>query len=73
MNGKRIAAIIGLIGMAVCILCMAVSGFLPELKDLLWTLALLAFLISAAISLFFYMRKQEDEAEKAEQQEKDGP
>lgn len=72
MNGKRIAAIFGLIGMAVCILCMAVSGFLPELKDLLWTLALLAFLISAAISLFFYMRKQEDEVEKAEQQEKDG-
>lgn len=65
MNKKRIAAIIGLIGMAVSILCIVVSGAVPALKDLLWTVALVAFLIGASISLIFTIRKKEEEAEKA--------
>ena len=71
MNGKRIAAIFGLIGMAVCILCIALSGFMPELKDLLWSVGLIAFLISLSISLFFYMRKREAEEAAREQDEPD--
>lgn len=63
MNKKRIAAIIGLIGMAVSILCIVVSGIVPALKDLLWTVALITFLVAASISLVFTLRKQEEAAE----------
>lgn len=67
MNGKRVAAIIGLIGMGVCLLCIVVSGFLPGMKDLLWMVGLLAFLVAASISVIFAMRKgeqpQSDDAE----------
>ena len=59
MNGKRIAAICGLIGMAVCILCIIVSGAVPALKDLLWTIGLIAFLISASIALIIHIRAQQ--------------
>lgn len=69
MNAKRIAAIFGLIGMGICILCIVVSGFLPALKDLLWTVGLMAFLIAASISLFFYFRKKQAEETSAEDKE----
>lgn len=63
MNKKRVAAVIGLVGMAVCILCIIVSGFAPALKDLLWLVGLVAFLIAASISIFFTLRKKEQEKE----------
>ena len=70
MNGKRIAAIIGLIGMAVSIVCIAVSGAMPELKDLLWMIGLVSFLVAASISIVFVLRKKEEQApaEDAEEQ-----
>ncbi|MBQ2954713.1 MAG: hypothetical protein IJE07_14375 [Clostridia bacterium] len=63
MNGKRIAAIIGLIGMGVCILCIVVAGFVPALKDLFWMIGMLAFLVAASISLIFTMRKAQKQSE----------
>lgn len=69
MNKKRIAAIIGLIGMAVCILCMVISGAIPQLKDLLWFVAMIAFLIAASISIFFVLRKQDESAAQNEKHE----
>ena len=74
MNKKRIAAIVGLIGMAICILSMVVSGFLPEMKDLLMTIGMFAFILAVSISLFFYFRKKEEEeaAQAAKEPEKDG-
>lgn len=61
MNKKRIAAIAGLIGMGICILCIAVSGFLPAYKDLLWMVGMMAFLVAASISLIITMRQKQDQ------------
>lgn len=61
MNAKRIAALLGVIGIAVCVLCMVVSGFVPALKDLLWTIGGVAFLIGLTVWLFFYFRRQEEQ------------
>lgn len=61
MNMKRIAAIIGLIGMGACILCIVLAGFFPPLKDLFWIVGLMAFLVAVSISLIFTFRKQEEE------------
>lgn len=71
MNMKRVAAIIGLIGMAISILCIVISGMFPALKDLLWTTSLIAFLIAASISLFFYFRKKEEEEAKADKEDQE--
>lgn len=68
MNKKRIAAIIGLISMAVCTLCIVVGGFLPAYKDLLWMVGMLAFLVGASISLIITLRKAEQPPENPEEQ-----
>lgn len=71
MNVKRIAAICGLIGMAVCILCIIVSGAVPALKDLLWTIGLISFLIAASIALIIHIRAQQaKDSEEAGQEDK---
>lgn len=69
MNGKRVAAICGLIGMAVCILCIIVSGAVPALKDLLWTVGLIAFLIAASIALIIHIRSREAQSADTEEPE----
>lgn len=65
MNGKRVAAICGLIGMAVCILCIVVSGAVPALKDLLWAIGLVAFLIAASIAVIIHLRAQQEKTSDA--------
>ncbi len=69
MNKKRIAAIMGLAGMGACILCIIVSGFVPAVKDLLWAVGLVCFLVSASISVIFMLRQQEEKAKDAQQKE----
>ena len=69
MNKKRVAAIAGLVGMGICILCIFCSGFMPVYRDLLWSVGMVAFLVALSISLIFTLRKGEAEKEQAE---KDG-
>lgn len=61
MNKKRIAAIIGLVGMGICILCIFCSGLMPVYRELLWTVGMVAFLVALSISLFFTLRKDAQE------------
>ena len=70
MNGKRVAAICGLIGMAVCILCIVISGAMPALKDLLWAIGLFAFLIAVSITVIIHLRAQREESPEKEEEEK---
>ena len=62
MNKKRVAAIIGLIGMGICILCILFSGVVPAYRDLLWAVGTVAFLVALSISLIFTIRKGEAES-----------
>ena len=72
MNKKRVAAIAGLIGMGICILCIFCSGFVPAFRDLLWAVDMVAFLVALSISLIFTIRKGEEERSVPEETQ-DGP
>ena len=61
MNKKRVAAIAGLVGMGICILCIFCSGFMPVYRDLLWSVGMVAFLVALSISLIFTLRKDAQE------------
>ena len=58
MEKKRIAAVIGLIGMVICIVCLVVAPF----NELASTIGFTAFLVAVTISLFFYFRRGEEQA-----------
>ena len=58
MEKKRIADVIGLIGMAICIVCLVVAPF----NELASTIGFTAFLVAVTISLFFYFRRGEAQA-----------
>lgn len=63
MNGKRIAAIIGLIAICGSVLCMVVGGALPAYGDALLTLSGVCFLIAASVlGVLVLRRRQEQQA-----------
>ncbi len=64
MEKKRIAAVIGLIGMAICIVCLVVAPF----NELASTIGFTAFLVAVTISLFFYFRRGEEQAAPQEEE-----
>ena len=64
MEKKRIAAVIGLIGMAICIVCLVVAPF----NELASTIGFTAFLVAVPISLFFYFRRGEEQAAPQEEE-----
>ena len=64
MEKKRIAAVIGLIGMAICIVCLVVAPF----NELASTIGFTAFLVAGTISLFFYFRRGEEQAAPQEEE-----
>ena len=73
MNKKRIAAISGLVGMGICILCICLSGLLPVYRDLLWAIGAVGFLVALSVSVILGMRKDEKTgaSEKEEKEEKE--
>ena len=64
MEKKRIPAVIGLIGMAICIVCLVVAPF----NELASTIGFTAFLVAVTISLFFYFRRGEEQAAPQEEE-----
>ena len=64
MEKKRIAAVIGLIGMAICIVCLVVAPF----NELASTIGFTAYLVAVTISLFFYFRRGEEQAAPQEEE-----
>lgn len=59
MNAKRIAAIVGLVGIGASILFLLLSGFLPAYKDVLQSLSAVGFLVAAAIAGIIWLRGRE--------------
>lgn len=57
MDKKRVAAIIGLVCMALCVLCIVISGAVPAYKDLLWAFGMVAFLVAVSILVIINLRK----------------
>ena len=64
MEKKRIAAVIGLIGMAICNVSLVVAPF----NELASTIGFTAFLVAVTISLFFYFRRGEEQAAPQEEE-----
>lgn len=63
MNGKRIAAIVGLIAICGSVLCMVLGGVMPAYGDALLTLSGVCFLIAASVlGMLVLRRRQEQEA-----------
>ncbi|MBQ3485948.1 MAG: hypothetical protein IJA77_10680 [Clostridia bacterium] len=69
MNAKRIWACAGLFFMAVSIICMCISGFIPGMHELLLSISGVTFLLAAAILGVFVMRRRNEEAQKAAEDE----
>ena len=59
MNAKRIAAIIGLLGIFASLILLLLSAVLPAYKDALQGLSGIGFLLAACISGVFFLRSRE--------------
>ena len=71
MNGKRIAAIVGLIAICGSVLCMVLGGAMPAYGDALLTLSGVCFLIAASVLGMLVLRRKQEQA--AEAEASDGP
>ena len=58
MNAKRIAAIIGLIGIFASLILLVLSAVLPAYKDALQSLSGIGFLLAACIAGIFWLRSR---------------
>ena len=59
MNAKRIAAIVGLIGIFASIILLVLSAALPAYKDALQGLSGIGFLLGACVAGIFWLRSRE--------------
>ena len=59
MNAKRIAAIIGLIGIGASLILLVLSAALPAYKDALQSLSGIGVLLAACIAGIFWLRSRE--------------
>lgn len=71
MNGKRIAAIVGLVAICGSVLCMVLGGAMPAYGDALLTLSGVCFLIAASVLGMLVLRRKQEQA--AEEEASDGP
>ena len=69
MNGKRIAAIVGLIAIFASVLCMVLGGAMPAYGQALLTLSGVCFLIAASVLGMLVLRRRQEQAAQEDSEE----
>lgn len=62
MNGKRIAAMIGLIAIFSSVLCIVLGGAMPAYGEALMTLSGVCFLLAASVLGMLVLRRRQEQA-----------
>ncbi|MBQ7849636.1 MAG: hypothetical protein IJ343_07950 [Clostridia bacterium] len=61
MNGKRIAAVCGLVAICASVLCMVLGGAMPQYGDALLTVSGVCFLLAATTLGVLVMRRRAEQ------------